>query len=434
MSFIITENNNNNINHSEKKYLQAQKVTYTAEIRNGFALCKLIQTYHVPKSVIDEAVYEFPVDYNSAFCDLVIRTRGKEIHGVVKEKSEAKKIYSETKSCGNQAFLCEENASDRDIYRLIMCNIFNGDIIDIEYTYITELECCNAQDIFLIPSFISPRYQGSFVPNPNHSIETKIVIGGDPNNLICSVANVLISVEDDCLVLRHKSSVTLDKDIEIKFESDHTPRAYKFESKGLTMAMMQFYPISNSTIENVKEIMFILDCSGSMNGARIKNSRTAMIHCLNKLIGNNKYRFNILRYGSTCEFYSHCMLDTDHKTINDAIKYCENIEADLRGTMTTEALKACLKHSKTSILITDGDTSNNNELYDLCKQFDCLSVLGIGSGINRANINDMAKNGSGIARYSQTDIDIVDNVDIIFNSMTSVSIKKYAIDWKNNGQ
>jgi hypothetical protein len=432
MSFVVICDS---VNCQEQKYLQATNVSYTADIHSGFALCKLVQVYHISMPNIMEAIYQFPVDYNSAFCDLVVHTPREDIRGIVKESSEAKQIYINAKNQGRQAFLAEETKTDRDIYKLSMCNINNGDTITVEYTYITELTYQNGQNVFYIPSFISARYGGNFIPNPKHSIDIKITIGSDPNDLICSVANVLISVENGCLVLRHKSSSVLDADIEIKFASEHIPKAYKFESKGFNMAMMQFIPTSEKTSNSVtKNIIFVLDCSGSMSGDRIKNSISAIVHCLEKLMGNDGYKFNIIRYGSRCDIYSDNMLNTNEKNINEAIKYCRNIKANLGGTETFKALRKCLEFSRNAILITDGDISGSVYLHKLCSQFDSLSVLGIGSGINRANIKDMASLGSGVALFCQNETNIIDNVDIIFKSITSGSIKKYAIDWKNNNQ
>jgi uncharacterized protein YegL len=432
MSFIVIHSSVSD--YFEQSYIQPSNVDYAANIYSGFAICKLIQTYHINIKDIHEATYQFPIDYNSSFCELVIRTPREELVGFVKEKTEAKNIYNEEKRNGRQAFLTEESSSDRDIYKLSMCNVKQNDVIDVEYTYITELEYDQGINTFYIPSFISPRYKGNCVPDPKHSISIKIIINNDPSKLQCSMPNTIISVQNNGLMIEHKSKEILENDIEIKFNTEYEPKAYKFESGGYTMAMMQFIPQLNITNNNItKEVIFVLDCSGSMGGDRIDNSKKAIIHCLEKMIDLPNYIFNILCYGSNWKTYSHHMLANSEEIINRAIEYCQNISADLGGTETENALTACLDMCKTAILITDGDTSANQRLHNLCKKFNCLSILGIGSGINRANIKDMAKNGSGIARFSQDSFDIIQNMDTIFKSITRNSIKKYKIDWANDG-
>jgi len=74
--------------------IQPSSIEYNVNIYGKFAVCKLKQGFSVTVDNINEAYYQFPVDYNSAFCDLVVRTPREEIRGLVKEKSEAKKIYT----------------------------------------------------------------------------------------------------------------------------------------------------------------------------------------------------------------------------------------------------------------------------------------------------------------------------------------------------
>ncbi len=431
MSFVIAYRDT--YKRISKSYIQPLNVIYEANIQNGFALCKLIQTYVVTTSDVTEAMYKFPVDYNSAFCDLIIRTPREEIRALVKEKSEAKKIYSEARTQGRQAYLVEESESDRDIYSLSVCNVNLNDEIVMEYTYITELKYTNSSNIFYIPSFISPRYNGSYIPQPKHSVKTIVRIYDKPSEICCIIPDVEISNQNDIVVLTYESIKPVNTDIEIKFSIDHKPIAYKFESNGYQMAMMQFVPTSSSSNIDM-EIVFVLDCSGSMEGERIKNSKTAIIHCLKQMINKENYKFNIIKYGNNHVIYSPHMLPTDEKNITLAVEYCLNINADMGGTETLSALQKCLSISGSAILITDGDTSNNDKLHKLCKQFDCLSILGIGSGINRANITDMAELGSGIALFSQSDHDITNNIDILFQNTCNKSLKKYVIDWENDNQ
>lgn len=412
--------------------MQPTTVEYMADIHNGFALCKLRQVYNINIDDIDEASYQFPVDYNSAFCDLIIKTPRNEIKGIVREKSEAKEIYNQAKRTGLSAYLAEETDDDRDIYKLSMCNMIKGDTIVVEYTYVTELEYDNGQNIFYVPSFISQRYGGKFIPSPTHNISMEILLNNNPTSLQCSVPDVCISVDDNRLVLKYSFDQPLDKDIEIKFANDFEEKAYKFEYDGYDIAIMQFIPSKTNNLNSpTKDIVFVLDCSGSMNGDRINNAKKAIIHCLNKL-KNQNYQFNILKYGSKTELYSSHMLSTTGEEITKAIEYCQNINANMGGTETLKALQYCLSLSKSAILITDGDTSDNNALHSLCKKFDCLSILGIGSGINRGNIVDMAKRGSGIARFCQNSGNIIKNIETIFKSMTYSFIRNYSVRWEGD--
>lgn len=408
--------------------LQASSVDYSVDIHDKFALCKLVQTYSIDQNV-NEASYEFPVDYNSAFCDLTVETPREQIKGMVREKEEARQLYENAKKEGRQTFLTEESSTDRDIYKLSMGNLLKDDIIKIQYIYITELEHSDGQNIFYIPSFISPRYGGKFIPKPEHSVKLHLTINNKIQKFKCSMPNIMVEIFNKKAIIDHESKLVLDKDIEICYDTKFENNMFSFQASDYHMGITSITTNVKQN-KNVDEIVFILDCSGSMEGERIEASKKAIIHCLNTMLKNCYLKFNIIRYGSGFSFYRNEMVPCIEYEINDAINYCKNIKADLGGTETLNALGACLELSKNAILITDGDTSDNEKLYKLCQSFDCLCILGIGSGINRANINDMAFSGSGIARFSQDDTNIVGYMDKIINCILTSSIREPKAKWE----
>ncbi|XWV26346.1 hypothetical protein QJ857_gp0728 [Tupanvirus soda lake] len=415
--------------YPQKSSVQPSKVDYNADIQGKFALCRLTQTFELCTDNIIEGFYEFPVDYNSAFCDLSVKTPREHLRGVVREKSEAKKMFEDAKKEGRQAFLTQQSDSDRDVYKLSMSNLLNGDIIIVEYTYVTELEYNEGKNIFYVPSFISPRYGGNFIPNSNHALRATVKINGNITSLKCSMPDTTISLTDGCSCVEYTSTFWLKEDIEITYNASFENKAYKFNVNDHSMVVTQVAPHINSSFSN-HDIVFVLDCSGSMDGERMDNSIKAVCHCLAQMVGT-AFNFNILRYGSSFDKYLPESLPTTVFNIKNAITYCRKIKADLGGTETYNALRMCLDMSKTAILITDGDTSDNEEMHKLCRQFDCLSILGIGSGINRANIKDMARNGKGIALFSQTDSNIIQNMNQLFMNVSRPSVSQPIYSWSS---
>lgn len=106
MSFFVYCNPSNpNDRYFKKIFFGPKSVEYEADINGRFALCKLKQIYQIfTEQPISEAKYEFPVDYNSAFCNLVILTPREEIQGVVQEKKEAQRTYEKGKEEENKFF------------------------------------------------------------------------------------------------------------------------------------------------------------------------------------------------------------------------------------------------------------------------------------------------------------------------------------------
>ena len=420
-----------------KRCIQPSNVEYNVNINDRFAVCQLKQKFHITTDRVTEASYQFPVDYNAAFCDLLIKTPREEIKGVINEKAVAKKMYDQAKSSGRQAFLAEESKDDRDIYKLSMCNLLKGDDVTITYTYVTEVAFNNNRNIFYIPSFISPRYGGEVIVAGEHAVKSVITINNRSlKNLSCTSPNISVDFNDGFVCLTYQSDKPLDTDVEITYDATYENKAYKFTVDEYTMAMAQivptFSPIDKAVSQNV---MFVLDRSYSMQGEnRILNSRTAIIHCLKKMLAESEtkgksYHFNILSFGSNYNFYKPEMIEINSTTVAEAVAYCEKMEADLGGTEMQSAMTACLTKCRTAIMLTDGDVTKTKELHKLCCRFDLLSILGIGSGINRANLDDMAKYGSGIAIYSQNSSNIGINVNLIFSTLGTSALKNPSLNW-----
>ena len=88
----------------QRVYFQPSNVTYDVDINGRFATCALNQTFTVDRDTT-ESEYKFPLDANSALCELTVVTPRETIRGVVKEKAQAKQDYETGRKEGRQSFL-----------------------------------------------------------------------------------------------------------------------------------------------------------------------------------------------------------------------------------------------------------------------------------------------------------------------------------------
>ena len=310
-----------------------------------------------------------------------------------------------------------------------MGNLLKGDSITVTYRYVTEVTFSQTLGVFYIPTFISPRYKGEHVPHPNSHVKATVRINGKVTNLIPETPGLSISLGSDHVAFTFESEGAIERDIEIKFSIEQSTGAHKFTSRGHTFAMVQFMPTINFE-RTYRNIVFVIDCSGSMDNDRIVNARKAVVHCLQKMVPtdgadtNSGYRFNICCFGSSHRFLYTSMQTATKDSVANAVKLVEGITANMGGTETYNALQAVLKMSDQAILLTDGDTGNNEDMHKLCKEFSSLCMLGIGEGINRTNILDMARNGNGIALFNQGGTNTTSNMDTLLRSVGYPGIRE----------
>lgn len=74
-----------------------------------------------------------------------------------------------------------------------------------------------------------------------------------------------------------------------------------------------------------KDVLLILDSSGSMYGTKINQMKAAVIGVLNDLHEGD--RFNILVFSDSVEYYKKSMVYANKKSIDDAKKYVQSMSA-----------------------------------------------------------------------------------------------------------
>jgi len=124
-------------------------------------------------------------------------------------------------------------------------------------------------------------------------------------------------------------------------------------------------------------------------------------------ISNLGVKFNILSFGSSHSFLWPKSKAYTRDSLPEAIKHVECFGANLGGTETFAALKAAVENRYTDLhckimLLTDGDTWHQNDLFDYLNWAVGNDIrgftLGIGGGVSSALIEGVARAGKGFAQ------------------------------------
>ena len=74
-----------------------------------------------------------------------------------------------------------------------------------------------------------------------------------------------------------------------------------------------------------KDILFVLDVSGSMWGTKIKQQRDAMDKILQDL--NDEDRFNIMKFSSEAKYWKSVLVKVNTENVQEARKFAEKMQA-----------------------------------------------------------------------------------------------------------
>ncbi|MBI4332846.1 MAG: VWA domain-containing protein [Chloroflexi bacterium] len=385
------------------------------------ARVKVSQRFRNAEDTPVEAVYKFPLPENAALCSFKAIIGDRTIAGEVKERDKAFAEFDDALAEGHGAFLLDEERPN--IFTLSVGNLLARQEATIEIEYVNLLPANGAEVRFFLPTTISPRYVPPGMPdqdgipvndivNPDFALHVsyglKITLDIQGKDAIAAVecpSHSIVSgfASDSIRVEFASGTVAMDRDfvLNIRYRKGSESRGFVWSGGGASFVQADVcYPPddrSDPPGQHPREIVFVLDCSGSMTGSSIAEARLALQVLLRAL--GEKTAFNIYRFGSTFEKLFPCSQPYDPGRLETALAKLQKTEANLGGTQVLEPLMdiySCpAPDGRDIVLITDAQIGNEAEVIQLVKQHahnTRLFTVGIGYGPNEYFI----KQGAGI--------------------------------------
>jgi hypothetical protein len=432
MCQIIALNNN-------KLIVPLKKVDFAVKIVNMMSNVTVTQYYENNNNTNIEAKYKFSMPSGSTVYNFIAYVGDKIIKTVIKEKSEAKKIYQNAIETGDSAYYMEE--TDGDIFTCLLGNIPAKTNVNIEINYTSELKTeYDAKNLrFNLPISTVPRYVpkhasediDQLTVNPVFSIDKQydMFVHGS-----IYMSDGIDSIESVGYKINHKQINEYEAEFQFEnLETDDVVIVIK-RKYNRTWAMSQVGPFEkyrHVTFLNIcpefnkvpqiaiNEIHYtlILDCSSSMSGSAIENCKKAANFFVAKLpIGS---RFDLYKFNDS---YEKFISNTERGTFEykvAASNWISQIDAD-GGTEVLNVLKDAMNLMRNPgvgnrmqgviIFISDGGVTNTSEVFNLVKSYPEIRIftLGIGSNVSQELIQKMADYSNGIAEWIANDMDNID--------------------------
>ncbi|MEI6177411.1 MAG: VIT domain-containing protein [Verrucomicrobiota bacterium] len=436
--------------------------TVEAEISGTIAQVTVTQQFHNPYQDKIEAIYVFPLHQDSAVDDMTMTVGDRVVKGIIKERSEAAKIYNEAKTKGKVASLLDQERPN--IFTQSVANIEPGQEVTITTRYSQTLDWKDGRYAFDFPTVVGPRYipggessTPSFfrkpqpkrgpagdppVVNPNPvpptaqvpdanritppiveegyraghdiSITVRIHAGLPISDLKSALHEIKIENPDGdpaCAVVRlSEKSVIPNKDFAISYRTagdkitdavlTHTDERGKF----FTLVLQPPARVKQDEVVP-RELIFVLDTSGSMTGFPIETSKAMMRRAIANLRPLD--RFNLVKFAGDCAILFPNPVENTEKNRHKALGFIDNLHGS-GGTEMMKAINTALgaEHDPHKVRIvcflTDGYVGNDMEIVAAVKKHAGISRVfsfGIGDSVNRFLLDEMAHAGRGEAHY-----------------------------------
>lgn len=396
-----------------------------AEISGFTARVVVTQQFENPFNERIEAVYTFPLPHNAAVDDMTMIVGERTIRGKILPREEAQAVYEGAKSRGQIAGLLDQERPN--IFTQSVANIRPGDQVKITISYVETLRYEDGAYEFVFPMVVGPRYVPGSVPDParltpqmvgpdersGHDISLEVALdaGVIVDNLETKTHEVDIERPGPTrarLKLRGDTTIP-NKDFILRYDVagrtiQDAVLAHRSDKGGFFTLILQ--PPDRVDTEDVtpKELVFVLDTSGSMSGVPIEKAKETMKLALDNLYPQDM--FNLITFSGD----TRVLFEQPVRATKANLKQAQDFLASTSGQGGTEmmkAIKAALEpsdrqsHVRIVCFMTDGFVGNDMEIIDEIKKHKNARVFafGIGSSVNRFLLDNMAAAGRGEVEY-----------------------------------
>ncbi|MBU6463438.1 MAG: marine proteobacterial sortase target protein [Bradyrhizobium sp.] len=421
---------------------------------------RVTQIFRNPTQDWVEATYVYPLSAGGAVDTLKMVVGDRVIVGDIKERQQAKVIYEQARAAGRKAALTEQERPD--IFTNSVANIGPGETVLVQIEYQEPVHQSGDEFSLRVPLVVAPRYNPAPIvqsvdmradnggwgstssdPVPDRDRITPEVLDpalhGPVNPTSITVhlnagfplgevkspfhAVKIESPDSTTRVIRlADGQVPADRDFELTWK----PAAEKAPSVGLFREhvgnadyLLAF--VTPPTVEQAerkplpREVIFVIDNSGSMGGTSITQAKASLIFGLSRLQPND--RFNVIRFDHTMDVLFPDSVSADAGHIGQATSFVNALQAS-GGTEMVPAMRAALTDNahgdsntlRQVVFLTDGEIGNEQQLFETITAMRGRSrvfMVGIGSAPNTYLMTRAAELGRG----AYTHIGSVDQVE-----------------------
>lgn len=449
-----------------------------AAISGYLATTRVEQVYTNPYKEAIEAVYVFPLPSMAAVNDFVMEIGDRKIIGIVRPREEAERIYQEAKERGQTASLLTQERPN--IFTQNVANIEPGGKVVIRITYFERLAYEKGHYEYMFPMVVGPRYipgsthtaapgkqgGGGWSPSTNQvpdadritppvlapgrrsghdiSLQVDLDAGLPVSDIACPTHRVKIHEDgsNKRKIRLEESDSIPNRDFVLRWSVAGQDTQFGVLSQsdrdgGFFTLMVQpaLSPADNQVMP--REITFILDVSGSMDGIPIEMSKEIVRRTLDRLRPDDI--FNVFVFsGANAQLW-----ETPQSNTAENVAAAKLFLQTLQGSGGTEMMSGVRRalhalhdsrYLQMYCFLTDGYVGNEEAILKMIQDERGEArffAFGIGSSVNRYLIDGIGKVGGGVSHVvlPRDGNQAEQAVDRFFQNIDSPVLVDLNVDW-----
>jgi Ca-activated chloride channel homolog len=455
------------------RYVEAPLVATDADVvvSGPTARGRITQIFHNPTDGWVEGIYVYPMSEGSAVDTLKMVIGERIVVADIAERKKARELYEQAKAAGQKTALMEQERPN--IFTNSVANIGPHETVVVQIEYQEPVHQSGGVFTLRLPLVVASRY------NPTPLIQT-VDLGGNGFGTVTDpvpdrdrieppvldprkhapVNPVSITVRLNAgfalgMVKSHHHSVAIEEVADnarvIKLADGPVPADRDFEltwtaasaaapSVGLfrervsnadyLLAFVTPPPVSQAEEKRPREVVFVIDNSGSMGGTSIIQAKASLIYALGRLKPAD--RFNVIRFDNTYDVLFGDSMPATASNVARAKSFVDALQAR-GGTEMVPPMKAALtdRNGKESnmvrqvVFLTDGEVGNEQQLFDTISAMRGRSrifMVGIGSAPNSFLMTRAAELGRGTFTHIGSVDQVEERMRILFDKLESPAV------------
>jgi Ca-activated chloride channel family protein len=411
-----------------------------AEISGFLSRVSVTQEFENPFKEKIEAIYTFPLPASAAVDDMTMVVGERTVHGKILRREEAQAVYDAAKSGGQVASLL--NQERPNIFTQSVANILPGEKIKITISYVETLKYEAGSYEFSFPMVVGPRYMpGEATGQKGSGFSPDTTQVPDASRISpMPIAPGMRAGHDISLDIMLDAGLPIDgikgksHEVEIERLNAHSAHvrlksnstipnkdfilSYDVAGKGIQDGLLThrsgrggyftliLQPPERVTAEDVtpKELVFVLDTSGSMGGFPIEKAKETMKLALAGLYPADT--FNLITFAGDTRIMFPQPVPATPANLKKAQEFL-SATGGYGGTEMMNAIKASLDptdsqdHVRIVCFMTDGYVGNEMNIIEEVQKHPNARVFGFGIGgsVNRFLLDKMSEAGRGEVEY-----------------------------------
>lgn len=381
------------------------------------------------------ATYHYPLPPDAAVDDLTMVVGQKVIVGEIQPQGKARELYEAAKADGRKAGLVSQQRPN--LFTNRVANIGPGETVLVSIEFQMPIRQAERRYSLRLPLVAGPRYQAggsgsgktpgsnsgpvseSPVLNPALgerinpvSVRVDLRPGFVPAGVESPHHDVVVEGAGNRRRIRlADGEVPADRDFVLHWQvPEQEPSVALFrqrvDDEDYVMATITPPSTLPDTPPVPRELVFVIDNSGSMGGESMRQARASLVKALDTLAPGD--RFNAIRFNDTTTRLFETGVAATPANLAIARRYARSLEAG-GGTQMLSAVEAALSTAvedesrlRQVIFLTDGAISNEAEILAMVGRHagtTRLFPVGIGSAPNSYLMTRMASLGRGSFTY-----------------------------------